>query len=316
MKLRLLVAVGLMLNGLAANAQDVGLGMEVKTHVAAVPGEDIAQHVVFTDERLRVTLNLFMMRSRANAGGIPLLVPGEWPQTVTWKLEDERSGQVIPLREVTLIRAWKESEDRSRDTNILRANDIIHAVFDVPTLLAGNYLLKAELSIPAVGDQPAWDVGAYPRSIRVRTGEESEALQREHLEAMADHILSSQAPDRFERFRSVMLRLAKLEPSNPMIYERLGDIAAPIRPPVETLAYYERALQLTQAAVFERYGTKVAADAQHAMAARQRSLTVFARAQEAYQKAGTGARLAVFNDASGKRIVIYRADETVASEVR
>ena len=107
-----------------------------------------------------------------------------------------------------------------------------------------------------------------------------------------------------------MLELARLEPTNPYVYERLGDISVGTAPIDETLGYYTRAQQLIDEDLVRRFGDSVPAREKADAEKRRRALGVFSRALAEYKAAGPGARMGVYDDRSGKHVIIFRADQT------
>lgn len=325
MRTTIAVFCGLCVLGCAttfAATPKVGISLLVDKHGVIEPNafQDASrQDLIFMDEHPRAKLELFILDERSNqrATDLEVMLPNPWTSELKWTLRNRETGEEIVLSDVRTVSSYiRRDTPPPADDTALHEGETRHAWMELPLLPVGDFELRTELRLPQIGSQPPITTTSYPVRLSVRVGNEDTGIRRTYLRAAADRVAATPSPDRYPRFRELMMELIALEPANASAYERLGDISAGVAPVEETLRYYERALRLTREGLSSAHGTPLPPEMQKYWERCERSLTAFARAMGDYRAAGAGAHIFINNDKDGKRVTVFRADHTIVGTTR
>jgi hypothetical protein len=246
----------------------------------------IAPRLAFADQPIEIRVELFVPPPADTT------VPESWWKSVSWTIErDGEQGAAVRAADVTLVRQFAS---RGGSVNKFVAD------FRLSPLPVGDYKLSTKFEsaeIPSALSEPF--------RFLVRAGTEDRDRHRAYLRFTSDNVAATASPDRFSRFRELMFELAQLEPDNPGVWERLGDIAASAAPPAETAGYYAKALGIAETNLREKFGDldHLPPDVMERFARLRKNLTAFSRAMTQF---GQGVHATVLNEHGTKTILLFR----------
>lgn len=255
--------------------------------IATVAAPSKTRFLAFTDQPLDVQARLFV--------GSAATVDAEWWRNVSWQLlRDGQPSRVVTPADVRFVASSRSSAP---------PRQILYAAFVFPPLPPRSYGLQA-FFVPGEGKPLRSETFRFD----MRVGTEDRDTRRAYLRSTSDRVASTPAPDRYARFRELMLELASLEPKNPSVWERLGDVSAGVAPPTDTAAHYARALEMAERNVREKFAGRVPQSAQQSLDASRENLTVFARAMPHMRDDVT---VVVTNRRGKKRVLLYAAGNLI-----
>ena len=177
---------------------------------------------------------------------IPTEDKADWTGHLKWTVTTE-SGEFISVMITPVADYPVETTHFTR----LTRPDAVFANFKFETFPPGRYVVEVRW---AKLDKPYTDT-ASRRLLAVYRGDEEPRVRSFFLREQARLALKEQTIEAYRRARTMLLEAAEGN-SDPSVYEELADASAPWAAPEETLAHYQRSLDIARQNLERSHGPR------------------------------------------------------------